>query len=87
MLSFLTKVFGSKNERELKRMQPAVDRINALEPAMQAMSDEELRAQTGRFQERVANGRAARRPAAGGVRGRARSLGAHASRCGTSTSS
>ena len=56
MLSFLTKVFGSKNEREVKRMQPAVDRINALEPAMKAMTDEELRTQTGRFRERVANG-------------------------------
>jgi preprotein translocase subunit SecA len=56
MLSFLTKVFGSKNEREVKRMQPVVDRINALEAGMQAMSDEELRAQTGRFRERVANG-------------------------------
>ena len=56
MLSFLTKVFGSKNDREVKRMQPVVDRINALEAGMQAMSDEELRAQTGRFRERVANG-------------------------------
>ena len=56
MLSFLTKVFGSKNDREVKRMQPVVDRINALEAGMQAMSDEELRVQTGRFRERVANG-------------------------------
>ena len=56
MLSFLTKVFGSKNDREVKRMQPVVDRINALEAGMQAMSDEDLRAQTGRFRERLANG-------------------------------
>ena len=55
-MSFLTKLFGSKNERELRIMQPAVDRINALEPAMQAMSDEELRALTGRFKERVERG-------------------------------
>jgi len=55
-MSFLTKLFGSKNERELRKMQPAVDRINALEPAMQAMSDEELRALTGRFKERVERG-------------------------------
>jgi preprotein translocase subunit SecA len=54
--SFLTKVFGSKNERELKKMQPAVDRINALEPALQAMSDAEVRALTGRFKERVERG-------------------------------
>jgi preprotein translocase subunit SecA len=52
----LTKVFGSKNERELKRLQPAVDRINALEAAMQAMSADELRAQTARFKERVERG-------------------------------
>jgi preprotein translocase subunit SecA len=58
VMSLLTKVFGSKNERELKKLQPAVDRINALEPAMQAMSDAELRAQTGRFRERVAHGEA-----------------------------
>ena len=55
-MSFLTKMFGSKNERELRKMQPAVDRINALEPAMQAMSDEEVRALTGRFKERVERG-------------------------------
>jgi preprotein translocase subunit SecA len=55
-MSFLTKMFGSKNERELRKMQPAVDRINALEPAMQAMSDEEMRALTGRFKERVERG-------------------------------
>ncbi len=55
-MSFLTKMFGSKNERELRKMQPAVDRINALEPAMQAMSDAELRALTGRFKERVDRG-------------------------------
>jgi len=57
VMSLLTKVFGSKNERELKKLQPAVDRINALEPAMQAMSGAELRAQTGRFKERVERGR------------------------------
>ena len=55
-MSFLTKMFGSKNERELRKMQPAVDRINALEPAMQALSDEEVRALTGRFKERVERG-------------------------------
>ncbi len=40
VFDFLTKVFGSKNERELKQLQPFVERINALEPEMQAMSDE-----------------------------------------------
>ncbi len=56
VMKLLTKVFGSKNERELRKLQPAVDRINALEPAMQAMSDAELRDQTGRFKERVERG-------------------------------
>ena len=56
VMSFLAKVFGSKNERELKKLQPAVERINGLEPAMQALSDEEFRAQTGRFKERLAQG-------------------------------
>ncbi len=58
VMSFLAKVFGSKNERELKKLQPTVERINALEPAMQALSDEDLRAQTGRFRERVTRGEA-----------------------------
>ncbi|MFO7709201.1 MAG: preprotein translocase subunit SecA [Desulfobacterales bacterium] len=56
VMSFLTKVFGSKNERDLKKMQPAVERINALEPAAEAMTDAELRSQTGRFKERVERG-------------------------------
>ncbi len=56
VMSLLTKVFGSKNEREIKKIQPVVERINALEPAMQAMNDEELRSQTGRFRERVERG-------------------------------
>ena len=55
-MSFLTKVFGSKNERDLKKMQPTVERISALEPAVEAMTDEELRSQTGRFKERLERG-------------------------------
>ena len=56
IFDFLTKVFGSKNERELKKIQPLVDRINDLEPQMQAMNDAELRNQTGLFKERIENG-------------------------------
>ncbi|MGD8961435.1 MAG: preprotein translocase subunit SecA [Desulfobacterales bacterium] len=56
ILNALTKVFGSKNERELKRIQPQVERINALEPAVQAMSDNELKAQTAQFKERIDRG-------------------------------
>ncbi len=58
VMSFLTKLFGSKNERDLKKMQPVVEAINALESAVQAMTDEELRTQTGRFKERVERGEA-----------------------------
>lgn len=56
ILNALTKVFGSKNERELKRIQPLVERINALEPAVQVMSDDELKAQTAKFKERIDQG-------------------------------
>ncbi|MEA3416525.1 MAG: preprotein translocase subunit SecA [Thermodesulfobacteriota bacterium] len=56
MFKFLTKVFGSKNERELKKFQPVVDRINALEPEMQAMNDDHLKGQTVLFKKRLENG-------------------------------
>ena len=54
--NLLAKVFGSKNERELKKIRPVVDIINAFEPKMQSMSDEELKAQTPLFKERLNNG-------------------------------
>jgi len=54
--NLLTKVFGSKNERELKKIQPVVEKINALEPRIQAMSDDELKAQTKLFKDRLNNG-------------------------------
>ncbi len=56
MFNFLTKVFGSKNERELKKFQPVVDKINALEPEMQAMNDDHLKGQTVLFKQRLENG-------------------------------
>ncbi len=56
ILNALTKVFGSKNERELKRLQPTVERINALEPEIQAMSDDQLKAQTQMFRARIDQG-------------------------------
>ena len=56
VLDFLTKVFGSKNERELKQLQPLVERINALEPEMQAMSDERLKSQSAVFRQRLDQG-------------------------------
>ena len=56
ILNFLTKVFGSKNERELKKFQPVVEIINALEPEIQAMSDVQLKNQTTLFRERFEKG-------------------------------
>jgi preprotein translocase subunit SecA len=52
----LAKIFGTKNERETKRMRPIVAAINDLEPAMQQLSDIELAQKTIEFKERVANG-------------------------------
>ncbi len=54
--NLLTRVFGSKNERELKHLQPIVDSINVLEPQMQAMSDAQLRGQTQKLKERLEKG-------------------------------
>jgi preprotein translocase subunit SecA len=52
----LTSLFGSSNARYIKKLQPKVDAINALEPKYQAMSDEELREQTAIFRSRLAAG-------------------------------
>jgi preprotein translocase subunit SecA len=57
MVQFLLKaIFGSKYERDLKRIRPYVERINALEPEMQKLTDAELAAKTPAFKERIANG-------------------------------
>jgi preprotein translocase subunit SecA len=53
---WLTKIFGSQNERELKKLWPVVDQINSFEPAMKALSNDELKAQTLRFKERIEKG-------------------------------
>jgi len=52
---FLTKVFGSSNQRFLKTIGPLVNEINSLEPSVQKLSDDELRARTAAFKEKVAN--------------------------------
>jgi preprotein translocase subunit SecA len=54
--AFAKKLFGTANERLLKKYTPKVEAINALEPAMQALSDAELKAKTAEFRQRVANG-------------------------------
>jgi preprotein translocase subunit SecA len=51
--TLLGKVFGTKNERELKRLMPQVEAINALEPQMKQLSDEQLRAKTDEFRQRI----------------------------------
>lgn len=54
----LAKVFGTQNDREIKRMRPIVERVNALESQMQALSDDQLRAKTADFKQQIANGEA-----------------------------
>jgi preprotein translocase subunit SecA len=51
----LKKIFGSKNERELKRLAPLVDHINSLEPEYRDLSDAQLRGKTAEFKERLDN--------------------------------
>ncbi len=52
----LKKIFGSRNDRVLKRMQKEVDRINALEPTCAVLTDDELRAKTAEFKTRLTQG-------------------------------
>src|SRR2546423_13731528 len=52
----LAKVVGTQNDRELKRLRPLVAQINALEPSIQPLSDEQLRGKTTEFRQRLANG-------------------------------
>ncbi len=51
--ALLGKVFGTKNEREIKRLMPNVGAIGELEPAMKQLSDDELRAKTAEFRQRI----------------------------------
>ena len=52
----LRKIFGTKHEREMKSIQPVINKINALEPQIQALSDEQLKAKTPELQERLRKG-------------------------------
>ncbi len=51
--SLAAKIFGTRNEREIKRLMPRVEAMNVLEPEMQKLSDEQLRAKTDEFRRRV----------------------------------
>ncbi|MDD8030639.1 MAG: preprotein translocase subunit SecA [Acidobacteriota bacterium] len=53
---FLTKIFGTKNERDLKKLQPYVAAINALEPQISQLSDTQLQAKTAEFKEKLRQG-------------------------------
>ena len=55
-MSVIEKIFGTHSSRELKRIEPLVDKIEALRPAMQALSDEELRGKTEEYKKRLAEG-------------------------------
>jgi len=55
-IPFLTKIFGSRNDRLLKQYRKTVERINALEAGLEGLSDDELRAKTESFKQRVAAG-------------------------------
>ncbi len=55
-MSFLTQIFGSRNQRLLKQYQKTVRQINALEPQMEKLSDAELQAKTPEFKDRLAKG-------------------------------
>jgi preprotein translocase subunit SecA len=53
---FLTKIFGSQNERVLKKLTPLVDQINTLEAGLKSLDDNALRAKTGELKTRLSNG-------------------------------
>ena len=55
-MNLVEKVFGTHSERELKLIYPIIDKIEKLRPEMQAKSDDELKDQTRKFKERLANG-------------------------------
>jgi preprotein translocase subunit SecA len=54
--NFITKIFKSKNERELRTMAPLIAEINRIEPSLKMLSDDQLKAKTGEFKERLARG-------------------------------
>ena len=55
-MGLLTKIFGTRSEKEIKKIQPLVDQILALEPEYSALSEEELRGKTALFKERLSQG-------------------------------
>ncbi len=56
IVDMVKKIIGSKNERELKRIQPIVDRINEFEPEIKKLTDDQLKGKSGEFKERLSKG-------------------------------
>jgi preprotein translocase subunit SecA len=56
MLSIARKIFGTKNEREVKRYREIVGRVNGFEPELKSLSDDDLRARTTKFKEQLSKG-------------------------------
>ncbi len=56
IIAFLTKIFGTKSARDIKRLRPIADRVNALEPEVQKLSDQDLKAKTDEFRRRLGDG-------------------------------
>lgn len=56
MINFLKKIFGTRVDREVKKMQVIVDLINAMEPELEKLTDDELKAKTPEFKKRLADG-------------------------------
>ncbi|NOR67880.1 MAG: preprotein translocase subunit SecA, partial [Woeseiaceae bacterium] len=56
MANFLTRVFGSRNQRLLRQYSKIVDKINVLEEGIQSLDDDQLRARTDEFRKRFADG-------------------------------
>ena len=55
-MGLISKLFGTRSEREIKKIQPIVDKILALEEEYKALSQEQLQGKTGEFKKRLANG-------------------------------
>ncbi|MEI7543006.1 MAG: DEAD/DEAH box helicase, partial [bacterium] len=56
MLNFIKKIFGTRVDREVKKMQVIVDLINSMEPELEKLTDDELKAKTPEFKKRLADG-------------------------------
>ncbi|MEY4427246.1 MAG: preprotein translocase subunit SecA, partial [Pseudomonadota bacterium] len=54
--NFLTQIFGSRNDRQLKQYRKVIAKINALEPSLELLSDDQLKSKTQAFKDRIANG-------------------------------